>query len=201
MSECGNAVSDCSSRRLMILTRLSGVLQSLPRMLVSRQIILFSLLLASPMGVRGTVVQFGGFLVVLVMRSVVITSGHLRYSRSAPTSCGLPWRVDRHGPSTRELFRHATFPLRCRLFMVFGGNSMSARRKFVLLGGLAVCVVHGFFYRCTATAACGMSALASLDDAISCAPVCFNKSFARAIFSDVSQWTESKTPPALMCPS
>jgi hypothetical protein len=78
-------------------------------------------------------------------------------------------------------------PFVVAFFMVFGGSSMGARRKFVLLGGLPVCVVHGFFYRCTATAVCGMSALASLDDAISCAPVCFNKSFARAIFSDVSQ--------------
>jgi hypothetical protein len=43
------------------------------------------------------------------------------------------------------------------------------------------------FYRCAATVASGMSALASLDDAISCAPVCFNRSFARAVFSDVSQ--------------
>jgi hypothetical protein len=30
------------------------------------------------------------------------------------------------------------------LFIVFGGSAMSARGKFVLLGGLQVCVVHGF---------------------------------------------------------
>ena len=42
------------------------------------------------------------------------------------------------------------------------------------------------FY-CAATAAAGMSALASPDDEISWAPVCFKKSLARAIFSDVSQ--------------
>ncbi len=57
-------------------------------MLVSRQVIRFSLLLGDTMGVRGAVVQFGGCLVVLVMRSVVITSGHIKYSLSAPTCCG-----------------------------------------------------------------------------------------------------------------
>ena len=98
-------------------------------------------------------------------------------------------------------------------FIVFGGRTMSARSKFVLLGGFQVCVVHGIFscedvfrdcpgemgqadlpppaptvfYRCAGTAATGESALASLDDAISCAPVCFNRSLARAILSDVSQ--------------
>jgi hypothetical protein len=39
--------------------------------------ILFSLLLRDMMGVRGAVMQFGGLLVILVMRSVVITSGHI----------------------------------------------------------------------------------------------------------------------------
>jgi hypothetical protein len=29
-------------------------------------------------------------------------------------------------------------------FIVFGGSAMSARRKFVLLGGFPVCVVHSF---------------------------------------------------------
>jgi hypothetical protein len=51
-------------------------------MLVSRQVIRFSLLLGDTVGVRGAVVQFGGCLVVLVMRSVVITSGHIKYSLS-----------------------------------------------------------------------------------------------------------------------
>jgi hypothetical protein len=41
-------------------------------MLVSRQVILFSVLLANAMGMRGAIVQFFGPLVVLVMRSVVV---------------------------------------------------------------------------------------------------------------------------------
>jgi len=45
-------------------------------MFVSSQVILLSLLLANAMGVRGAVVQFGGLLVILVMRSVVIASRH-----------------------------------------------------------------------------------------------------------------------------
>jgi len=52
-------------------------------------------------------------------------------------------------------------------FMVFGGSAMSARSKFVLLGGFAVCVVHSIFYGCATAAISGISALASLDDAIS----------------------------------
>jgi hypothetical protein len=33
------------------------------------------------------------------------------------------------------------------LFVMFGGSAMSARRKFMLLGGLLVYVVHLFSYR------------------------------------------------------
>ena len=45
-------------------------------MLVSSQMILFPVLLGDPMSVRGDVMQFGGSLVVFVVRSVVIASGH-----------------------------------------------------------------------------------------------------------------------------
>ena len=48
-------------------------------MFVSRQVILFPLLFANTMSVRSRVVQFGGALVVLVMRSVVVSSGHSFY--------------------------------------------------------------------------------------------------------------------------
>lgn len=71
-------------------------------------------------------------------------------------------------------------------FVVFGGSAMCACRKFMLFGGLPMCFVHGF-HCFAATAASGRSALASLDDAISWAPVCFKRSLARATFSDVSQ--------------
>jgi len=55
MSEGGDAVSD-RPRRLSMLTRFGGVLQSLPRMLVSGQVILLSLPLGNTMGVRRAVV-------------------------------------------------------------------------------------------------------------------------------------------------
>ena len=77
-------------------------------------------------------------------------------------------------------------PVVVAFFMVFGGSAMCVRGKFMLLGGLPVCVVHGV-YRCAATTASGLSALASPDDAISWAPVCFNRSLARVTFSDVPQ--------------
>jgi hypothetical protein len=63
MSECGDAMSDCSNRPMRILTSPLGVLQCLPGMLVSRQVILFS----NTMGMRRSVMYFSGLLVVLVM--------------------------------------------------------------------------------------------------------------------------------------
>jgi hypothetical protein len=56
MSECGNAMSDCRNWRLVVLVSLRGVLQGLPRILMSRDVILFSVLLAGTMGVRCAVV-------------------------------------------------------------------------------------------------------------------------------------------------
>jgi hypothetical protein len=54
-SEGSHAVSDRGSNRSMLM-RLGGVFNSLPGMLVSRQVILFSLLLAGEMGVRRAIV-------------------------------------------------------------------------------------------------------------------------------------------------
>jgi hypothetical protein len=51
-------------------------------------------------------------------------------------------------------------------FVVFGGGTMSVRRKLVLLGGFQVRVVHNC-HLCAAAVAAGLSALASLDEAIS----------------------------------
>jgi hypothetical protein len=45
-------------------------------MFVSGEVILLPVLFGSAMGVRGSVVQLSGFLVILVMRSVVISSRH-----------------------------------------------------------------------------------------------------------------------------
>jgi hypothetical protein len=53
MSECGNAVS--SRTRLSMLMSVLGVLKVLPGILVSRQVILFSLLLGNTMGMCRTV--------------------------------------------------------------------------------------------------------------------------------------------------
>jgi hypothetical protein len=44
---------------------------------MSRQVILFPVLFADTVSMRGAVLQFGGPLVVFVMRSVVIASGHI----------------------------------------------------------------------------------------------------------------------------
>lgn len=52
------------------------MLKSLPRLFVSGQMFLLAMLLAGTMCMRGAVVQFGGTLMVFIMRSVVITSRH-----------------------------------------------------------------------------------------------------------------------------
>ena len=72
--EGGHAMS--GSSRLRMLMSVVRVLQSLPGVLVPAQVILLSMLLGDPMGMRRGVVQFGGALVILVMRSVVIAGGH-----------------------------------------------------------------------------------------------------------------------------
>lgn len=55
MSECGDAMSNCGSRLSMLMSILR-VLQGLPRMFVSRQVILLFLLLGDTMSVRRVVV-------------------------------------------------------------------------------------------------------------------------------------------------
>jgi hypothetical protein len=46
-------------------------------MLVSGLVVLFSVLLGYTMGMRSEIVQFGGSLMILIVRSVVITCGHI----------------------------------------------------------------------------------------------------------------------------
>ena len=65
-----------SHSRLRVLMSLCRVLEGLPCMLVPRQVILFSVLLGDTMGMCGEIVQFGGSLVILIVRSVVITCRH-----------------------------------------------------------------------------------------------------------------------------
>lgn len=62
MSECREAMF--IRGRLSPLRRVRGILQGLPRMFVSRQVILFSVLFGNTMCVRGAVVQLGSSLVV-----------------------------------------------------------------------------------------------------------------------------------------
>ena len=72
MCEGTDAVS--SHRQLSMLMSNLGMLQGLPGLLVSGQVILFARLLrGAAMGVRRDVVQFGGPLMVLVVGSVMVT--------------------------------------------------------------------------------------------------------------------------------
>jgi hypothetical protein len=63
--EGGDAVF--SGRRLSVTMCVVGVLQGLPRELVSRKVILLSVLFRNRMGVRRYIVQFGSALMIFVM--------------------------------------------------------------------------------------------------------------------------------------
>jgi hypothetical protein len=57
----------CSRRRLRLLMSHCRVLESLPRVLMSRQVTLFPVLLSNTVGMRSQIVQFGRSLVILVV--------------------------------------------------------------------------------------------------------------------------------------
>ncbi|MGA7239079.1 MAG: hypothetical protein WBY44_25585 [Bryobacteraceae bacterium] len=66
-------------RLLAMHVSLPRVLQSLPGALVPSLVILFlRSFRGAAVSVSGYLVQFGGSLVILVMRSLVISSGHLK---------------------------------------------------------------------------------------------------------------------------
>ncbi len=74
MPECGHAMM---MRLKRLLVSVLGVFQRLPRVLLSRLVVLLSVFLTrSAMGVGGEIVKFRCPLVILVMRSIVIACGH-----------------------------------------------------------------------------------------------------------------------------
>ena len=139
-----------SGSRLRMPMRVQGVLQRLPGLLVSREVILLPILLGDTMGVRGGIVQFGGPLMVLVMRSVVVTSRHNLHSPPlfetydpARFVVGFLGELVRLIGVLQRPFRMPAAPFVISFFIVFGSSTMGVSRKFVLLGGFPVCVSHG----------------------------------------------------------
>src|ERR1039457_276409 len=114
MSEGGDAMPHRNCLRMLM--SLLGVLQCLPRVLLPRQVILLSVLFGNAMHVRGLVVQFGGQLVVFVVRSVVIACRHFKDSPSALTCCGRPGQACKRDPNTPAPVPRASVPLRHSLF-------------------------------------------------------------------------------------
>jgi hypothetical protein len=68
------------------------------------------------MSVGCAIVQLGGSLVILVVRSVVITSGHFIGSRSRRTCCGTPPQACKRDLRTPALVLNARLTLRNLLF-------------------------------------------------------------------------------------
>jgi hypothetical protein len=89
--------------RLSFLLSLAGVLEGLPRVLGSGQVVLLSVLLSDAMGMFRDVVQFGGSMIFV--RSVLMTKVHICDSLCEMQSsgfCGVPDETAMHiafGPS------------------------------------------------------------------------------------------------------
>jgi hypothetical protein len=90
MRQCGDVVVPERGDAVPARNRLGmsvgplGVLKRLPGMLLPAQVILVAVLLGNPMGVSGVVVQFGGELMVLVVRSVIVASRHRLEAHNLP---------------------------------------------------------------------------------------------------------------------
>jgi len=118
----------------------SGMLQRLPCMLRAGQVILLSaVLLGTSMGVRGEVVEFRRPLVILVMRSIVITCRHKLKTPNLPGLC-----VGFFGK-----FISALGVLQCALgmpvpglviafFVMLGRRAMRVCRPFMFLGSFSM---------------------------------------------------------------
>jgi hypothetical protein len=78
VSQRRNIVMPEWGKAMRVLMGKLGMFQSLPGMLVPRQVILLSMLLGSPVGMRGAIVQLGCALVVRVVGSIVITEWTFR---------------------------------------------------------------------------------------------------------------------------
>src|SRR5579862_4637210 len=88
--------------------RLLGVLQSSPGELLPGLVILLLMCFGgAAMSMGGKVVHFRGSLMVLVMRSVVVTCGHFRGSQFPRTYYGCPSRVCKPDPSSAALVPNA----------------------------------------------------------------------------------------------
>jgi len=74
MSEGGDAMP--ARNRVRMLVGVLRLFEGQASMLVAAQVIVLSILLGDTMGMRSAVVKFGGSLVVLVVRSVVVARRH-----------------------------------------------------------------------------------------------------------------------------
>ena len=113
-------------------------------MLLARQVILLSVLLGSAMGMRGAVLQFICSLVILVVRSAVITGGH-NLNRHYLPRFGVGF-LCKFVSLIRVLQRSFRMPGRgCVIpfFVMFRRSTVLVGRKFMLLSRFPVCVVHG----------------------------------------------------------
>jgi hypothetical protein len=121
-----------------------GVLKGLPGVLLPGLVILLLMgFRSATMGVGGAIVQLGSSLMILVMRSVVIASRHLKALYLPRLVMGFLCKLVSVIRVLQWLVPNASRPL-CGIafFVMFGSRAMGLRRKFVLLGGFPVRLVH-----------------------------------------------------------
>jgi hypothetical protein len=129
---------------LGVLVSMLRMLESSPGKLLSGLVVLLLMGFSSaPMSVGGGIVQLRGPLMVLVMRSVVIASGHLKTLYLPRLIVGFLCEAE---SVTRVFQRSLRMPYsfgEIPFFIVLGSGAVGLRRKFVLLGRFPVRLVHG----------------------------------------------------------
>jgi hypothetical protein len=139
MSQCGNvgvpkARDAVFIRRVPMdlfnmLVSLSGVLKSMPGEFLPALVILLLVgFRSAAMGLGGFVVQLGSFLVILVMRSVVITSRHLEAPYLPRLRLGFLGKLVSVIGVLQSSFRMPVCRRAIAFFVMFGRRTMGLRR-------------------------------------------------------------------------
>jgi hypothetical protein len=136
VAEGGNAVPvgrglSQAMSSLRMLKRLAGVL-------VTAQVLPLIVLRRNTMGVRGVIVQFGGALVILVVRATVIAGGHSERPNPPRLIVGFLRKFVGVIRVFQSSFRMPRPRFVISFFVMFSSRTVRARREFVLLCRLPV---------------------------------------------------------------
>ena len=133
--------------RLSDLVRQFRMFEGLPGVLVPSLMILFALLFTGAVGVGGYIVQFGSPLMIFVMGSVVVSSGHLLETQDLPGfRMGFSGKLIGAIRIFKGAFRMPVTGLILAFFAVFGRGPMGMSGKLVLFRGSTMGFVHSVVF-------------------------------------------------------